>query len=45
MIGITLTKGQGDLANGGLENKFNIFYSEQLADALFSIMGMLTSLL
>jgi putative ABC transport system permease protein len=35
----------GDLNNGGLENNFNIFDTQQLADTLSSTMGVLTSLL
>jgi putative ABC transport system permease protein len=35
----------GDLNNGGLENDFNIFDTQQLAETLSSTMGVLTSLL
>jgi putative ABC transport system permease protein len=35
----------GDLNSGGLENNFNIFDTQQLADTLSSTMGVLTSLL
>jgi putative ABC transport system permease protein len=35
----------GDLANGGLENNFNIFDTQELADTLSSTMSVLTRLL
>jgi putative ABC transport system permease protein len=35
----------GDESAGGLENNFNIFDTQQLADTLSGIMGLLTSLL
>lgn len=35
----------GDLSAGGLDNNFNIFDTQQLADTLSGTMGLLTSLL
>ncbi len=35
----------GDINNGGLEDNFNIFDTQQLANTLSSTMGLLTSLL
>jgi putative ABC transport system permease protein len=35
----------GDITNGGLEDNFNIFDTQQLANTLSSTMGLLTSLL